>query len=57
MKGLGEENVSSLVGGVLSILNRNALEQKSEIAKQRIEQYRSSQVIPQFEQLYEEATL
>jgi glycosyltransferase involved in cell wall biosynthesis len=51
-----EQSVSSLAKGVLSILNQKVLRNKSEIAKQQIENYRRSKVIPEFEALYKEIT-
>ncbi|ELZ01818.1 glycosyltransferase family 4 protein [Natrialba asiatica] len=47
-----EQDTISLSKGLLSILDQQSLLACSLRAKQRIEKYRNSEVIPQFEQLY-----
>jgi glycosyltransferase involved in cell wall biosynthesis len=42
----------SLIDGVLSALNYQLLQEYSEVGKRRIDQYRISEIVPRFEELY-----
>lgn len=50
-----EESIDDLVDGVLSVLDSDTLQTLSKAGKQRIDMYRQSEIIPQFEKLYQTA--